>query len=308
MRVVFFGTPEFAVPSLRALLDHRSEVVGVVTQPDRPQGRSRTTLVPPPVKHAAIDAGLPLLQPERPVGDLFAASLRHLRADLGVVVAYGHILRPEILAVPPRGMINVHASLLPRYRGAAPIPWSILNGDEVTGVSIMRMEAGLDSGPVLQRASTPIAPDETGGSLSDRLADIGAEALVEVVARLGKGELPGEPQDHSAATYAPKIDRDTTRLSFTGPALGAARRVRAFDPAPGAWAMHGDAPVKLFGARVVSGTGAPGEVLAAGRRSLVIACQDEAIEVLEVQPAGKTRITVDAWVRGRGITVGDRFT
>ncbi len=308
MRVVFFGTPEFAVPSLRALLDHRSEVVGVVTQPDRPQGRSRTTLVPPPVKRAAIDAGLPLLQPERPVGDLFAASLRHLRADLGVVVAYGHILRPEILAVPPRGMINVHASLLPRYRGAAPIPWSILNGDEVTGVSIMRMEAGLDSGPVLQRASTPIAPDETGGSLSDRLADIGAEALVEVVARLGKGELPGEPQDHSAATYAPKIDRDTTRLSFTGQALGAARRVRAFDPAPGAWAMHGDAPVKLFGARVVSGTGAPGEVLAAGRRSLVIACQDEAIEVLEVQPAGKTRITVDAWVRGRGITVGDRFT
>ncbi len=308
MRVVFFGTPEFAVPSLRALLDHRSEVVGVVTQPDRPQGRSRTTLVPPPVKRAAIDAGLPLLQPERPVGDLFAASLRHLRADLGVVVAYGHILRPEILAVPPRGMINVHASLLPRYRGAAPIPWSILNGDEITGVSIMRMEAGLDSGPVLNRASTPIAPDETGGSLSDRLADIGAEALVEVVARLGKGDLPGDPQDHSAATYAPKIDRDTTRLSFTGPALGAARRVRAFDPTPGAWAMHRDDPVKLFGARVVSGTGTPGEVLAAGRRSLVIACQDEAIEVLEVQPAGKTRITVDAWVRGRGVTVGDRFT
>jgi methionyl-tRNA formyltransferase len=308
MRVVFFGTPEFAVPSLRALLDRRSEVVAVVTQPDRPQGRSRTTLVPPAVKRAAIDAGLPVLQPERPVGDLFSASLRHLRPDLGVVVAYGHILRPEILAVPPRGMINVHASLLPRYRGAAPIPWAILNGDEVTGVSIMRMEAGLDSGPVLHRTSTPIGPDETGGSLSDRLADIGAEALVEVVARLGKAELPGEPQDHAAATYAPKIDRDTTRLSFAAPALGAARRVRAFDPAPGAWAMHADGPVKLFGARVVSGTGAPGEVLAAGRRSLVIACQDEAIEVLEAQPAGKTRITVDAWVRGRGIAVGDRLT
>jgi methionyl-tRNA formyltransferase len=308
MRVVFFGTPEFAVPSLRALLDHRSEVVAVVTQPDRPQGRSRTTLVPPPVKRAAIDAGLPVLQPERPVGDLFSASLRHLRPDLGIVVAYGHILRPEILTVPPRGMINVHASLLPRYRGAAPIPWAILNGDEITGVSIMRMEAGLDSGPVLHRASTPIAPDETGGSLSDRLADIGAQALVEVVARLGKAELPGEPQDHAAATYAPKIDRDTTRLSFAAPALAAARRVRAFDPAPGAWAIHGDGPVKLFGARVVSGSGAPGEVLAAGRRSLVIACQDEAIEVLEAQPAGKTRITVDAWVRGRGIAVGDRFT
>lgn len=308
MRVVFFGTPEFAVPSLRALLDHRSDVVGVVTQPDRAQGRSRTTLVPPPVKRAAIDAGLPVLQPERPVGDLFSASLRHLRADLGVVVAYGHILRPEILSVPPLGMINVHASLLPRYRGAAPIPWAILNGEEITGVSIMRMEAGLDSGPVLQRASTPIAPAETGGSLTDRLAELGAKALVEVMARLAKADLPGEPQDHSAATYAPKIDRETTRLSFSAPAVSAARRVRAFDPSPGAWAMHRDAPVKLFGARTVSGSGAPGEVLAAGRRALVIACRDEAIEVGEVQPAGKNRITVDAWVRGRGVAVGDHLT
>jgi methionyl-tRNA formyltransferase len=305
MRVVFFGTPEFAVPSLRALLDHRGEIVGVVTQPDRAQGRSRTALIAPPVKRAAIDAGLPVLQPERPVGDLFSAALRHLRPDLGVVVAYGHILRPEILAVPPLGMINVHASLLPRYRGAAPIPWAIVNGEEVTGVSIMRMEAGLDSGPVLQRAVSPIAPDETGGSLSDRLADLGAKTLVEVLGRLAKSDLPGEPQDHSAATYAPKIDRDTTRLSFAAPAVAAARRVRAFDPTPGAWAMHREAPVKLFGARVVSGSGTPGEVLAAGRRGMVVACGDDAIEVLEVQPAGKTRITVDAWVRGRGAALGD---
>jgi len=307
MRVAFFGTPEFAVPSLRALLDHRSEIVGVVTQPDRAQGRSRTLLVPPPIKRAAIDAGLPILQPERPVGDLFAASLRHLKPDLGVVVAYGHILRPQILAVPPLGMINVHASLLPRYRGAAPIPWAILNGEEITGVSIMRMEAGLDSGPVLQRATCPIAPNETGGSLSDRLADLGAKTLVEVMARLAKSDLPGDPQDHSTATYAPKIDRDTTRLSFSAPAVVTARKIRAFDPTPGAWAMHGEAPVKLFGARIVSGSGAPGEVLAAGRRGLVIACRDDAIEVLEVQPAGKTRITVDAWVRGRSIAVGDHL-
>jgi methionyl-tRNA formyltransferase len=307
MRVAFFGTPEFAVPSLRALLDHRSEIVGVVTQPDRAQGRSRTLLIPPPIKRAAIDAGLPILQPERPVGDLFAASLRHLKPDLGVVVAYGHILRPEILAVPPLGMINVHASLLPRYRGAAPIPWAILNGEEITGVSIMRMEAGLDSGPVLQRATCSIAPNETGGSLSDRLADLGAKTLLEVMARLAKSDLPGEPQDHTAATYAPKIDREATRLSFSAPAVGTARKVRAFDPIPGAWSMHREAPVKLFGARVVSGSGPPGEVLAAGRRGLVIACRDDAIEVVEVQPAGKTRITVDAWVRGRGIAVGDQL-
>ena len=307
MRIVFFGTPEFAVPSLRSLLDRRHEIVAVVTQPDRPQGRSRTTLIPPPVKRAAIEAGLHILQPERPVGDLFVASLRHLKPDLGVVVAYGHILRPGVLAIPPLGMINVHASVLPKYRGAAPIPWAILNGETETGVSIMRMEAGLDSGPVLQRVATPIAPDETGGSLSDRLADLGATAVADVVGRLAKGSLPGEPQDHAAATYAPKIDRETTRVSFTGPALSAARKVRAFDPIPGAWAMHDDAPVKLFGGRVVTGRGEPGEVLAAGRRTLVIACADGALEVLEVQPAGKTRITVDAWVRGRGVAVGDRF-
>jgi methionyl-tRNA formyltransferase len=308
MRIVFFGTPEFAVPSLRSLLDRRNEIVAVVTQPDRPQGRSRTTLVPPPVKRAAIDAGLPLLQPERPVGDLFMASLRHLRAELGVVVAYGHILRPEVLSIPPLGMINVHASLLPRYRGAAPIPWVILNGETETGISIMRMDAGLDTGRVLQQVRTPIAPDDTGGSLTDRLADLGAKAAADVVGRLAKGEVPGESQDHSDATYAPKVDRETTRLSFAGPALAAARKVRAFDPNPGAWAMHDDFPVKLFGGRVVTGQGEPGQVLAAGRRTIVIACGDDALEVLEVQPAGKTRITVDAWVRGRGVAVGDRFT
>jgi methionyl-tRNA formyltransferase len=306
MRVVFFGTPAFAVPSLRALVDGRQEVVAVVTRPDRPQGRSRSTLVPPPVKELALEIGIPLLQPDRPVGDVFTTSLRHLRPELGVVVAYGHILRPEVLAIPARGMINVHASLLPRYRGAAPIPWAILNGDSETGVSIMRMEAGLDSGPVLQRVSTPIGPNETGGSLADRLADLGAAALIDVIQRLAKGDPPGEPQDESAVTFAPKVDRDTTRLSFEGPALAAARKVRAFDPAPGAWTTLEGSPVKLFGARPATGAGYPGEVIAAGR-SLVIACGDGALEVLEAQPAGRTRITVDAWVRGRGIAVGDRF-
>ena len=306
MRIVFFGTPAFAVPSLRALVDNRHDVAAVVTRPDRPQGRSRSTLVPPPAKELALELGLPVLQPDRPVGDVFTASLRHLRAELGVVVAYGHILRPEVLAIPARGMINVHASLLPRYRGAAPIPWAIMNGDGETGVSIMRMEAGLDSGPVLQRVATPIGPNETGGSLADRLADLGAAALVDVLQRLAKGDLPGEAQDQSAVTFAPKVDRDTTRLSFEGPALAAARKVRAFDPTPGAWTMLEGAQVKLFGGRPVTGTGCPGEVIAAGR-SLVIACGEGAVEVLEAQPAGRTRITVDAWVRGRGIAVGDRF-
>jgi len=306
MRIVFFGTPAFAVPSLRAVVDNRHDVAAVVTRPDRPQGRSRSTLVPPAVKELALELGLPVLQPDRPVGDVFTASLRHLRAELGVVVAYGHILRPEVLAIPARGMINVHASLLPRYRGAAPIPWAIMNGDGETGVSIMRMEAGLDSGPVLQRVATPIGPNETGGSLADRLADLGAAALVDVLQRLAKGDLPGEPQDQSAVTFAPKVDRDTTRLSFEGPALAAARKVRAFDPTPGAWTMLEGSQVKLFGGRPVPGAGCPGEVIAAGR-SLVVACGEGALEVLEAQPAGRTRITVDAWVRGRGIAVGARF-
>lgn len=306
MRIVFFGTPAFAVPSLRALLDHRQDVVAVVTQPDRPQGRSRSTLVPPPIKTLALEAGLAVLQPDRPVGDVFTAGLKHLRPDLGVVVAYGHILRPEVLAAPVHGMVNVHASLLPRYRGAAPIPWAIMNGDTESGVSIMRMEAGLDSGPVLRRVTTPIVPNETGGGLADRLADLGATALIDVVQRLAKGEVPGEPQDHAAATFAPKVDRETTRLSLDGPALAAARKVRAFDPAPGAWGVLRGVPVKLFGGRAVTGSGRPGEVIAAGR-SLVIACRDDAVEVLEAQPAGKTRITVDSWVRGRGVAVGDRF-
>ncbi|HET7599881.1 MAG TPA: methionyl-tRNA formyltransferase [Gemmatimonadales bacterium] len=307
MRLVFFGTPEFAVPSLRALLRHRIEIAAVVTRPDKPQGRSRSTLVPPPVKAVAQDVGLPVLQPERPVGDVFAASLRHLRADLGVVVAYGHILRPEILTIPTQGMVNVHASILPRWRGAAPVQWAILSGDAETGVSIMRMEEGLDSGPVLHRVSTPVGPDETAGMLADRLADLGATALVGVVARLAKGErMPGEPQDHLLATYAPKIDRGGARLEFADGGARAARAIRAFDPAPGAWALLHDSPVKLFGARPVAGGGDPGLVLAAGG-SLVIGCGADAVEVREAQPAGKARMPVEAWVRGRGVARGDRF-
>ena len=166
MRIVFFGTPEFAVPSLRALLRERYQVSGVVTQPDKPQGRSRTALVAPPVKTAAAAAGIPILQPARPLGDVFLAGLRRLEPDLGVVVAYGHILQPAVLSLPSLGMINVHASLLPRWRGAAPIQHAILAGDRETGISIMRMEAGLDSGPVLHRAATAVGTEESAGALA----------------------------------------------------------------------------------------------------------------------------------------------
>jgi methionyl-tRNA formyltransferase len=306
MRIVFFGTPEFAVASLSALLRERFTLAGVVTQPDKPQGRSRSTLVPPAVKLAALDAGLPILQPARPVGDLFLASLRRLEADLGVVVAYGHILRREVLDAPARGMINVHASLLPRFRGAAPIQHAILAGDRETGISIMKMEEGLDSGPVLHRVTTPIADGETGGSLTNRLAALGASALVEALAVLAaRGERP-EPQDACAATYAPKISRETARLDWSRDAASLERQVRAFDPVPGAWTSLEGAPVKLFGGMPAVGGGPPGAVLAASDR-LIVAGGTGAIAVSEVQPAGRNRLTVEEWVRGRGIAAGSRF-
>ena len=306
MRIVFFGTPEFAVASLNALLRERFTLAGVVTQPDKPQGRSRSTLVPPAVKLAALDAGLPILQPTLPVGDLFLASLRRLEADLGVVVAYGHILRREVLDAPARGMINVHASLLPRFRGAAPIQHAILAGDRETGISIMKMEEGLDSGPVLHRVSTPIADGETGGTLTTRLAALGASALVEALALLSARAERPEPQDACAATYAPKISRETARLDWTRDAASLERQVRAFDPVPGAWTSLDGAPVKLFGGMPAVGGGEPGAVLAASDR-LVVAGGTGAIAVSEVQPAGRNRLTVEEWVRGRGIAAGGRF-
>jgi methionyl-tRNA formyltransferase len=305
MRIAFFGTPAFAVPSLRALLEEGFEVAAVVTQPDRPQGRSRSTLVPPPVKLVALEEGVPVLQPEKPTG-AFADELRALQADLGVVVAYGHILRPDLLAIPRLGYVNVHASLLPALRGAAPIQSAILNGLETTGVSIMQLEAGLDSGPVLHRIETEIPADETGGELTERLAELGAGALVEALTLLDAGEAVAVAQDHSGATYAPKITRESTRLDWTRDAATLARAIRAYDPEPGSWTTLNGETVKLFGARAVNGSGEPGSVIAAGK-TLQIAAAVGVVEVSDIQPAGKKRMPVSALVSGRGIAVGARF-
>jgi methionyl-tRNA formyltransferase len=306
MRILFFGTPAFAVASLRALLRERFTIAGVVTQPDKPHGRSRSELVPPPVKVFAQAQGIPVLQPVRPVGDVFATSLRRLEAELGIVVAYGHILRPEILSIPPHGMINVHASLLPRYRGAAPIQHAILRGEPETGITIMQMEAGLDSGPMLHRVATAIGPDETAGQLAERLAELGGAALIETLSLISGGLARPQPQDHAQATFAPKIDREMTRLVWERDAATLVRQVRAFDPAPGAWTTLNGGVLKLFTAREVPGTGEPGDVLAAGER-LVVAAARGAIAVNEVQPAGKNRLPVEAWVRGRGVAAGQRL-
>jgi methionyl-tRNA formyltransferase len=311
MRIVFFGTPEFAVPSLRALVGEGFEVVAVVTQPDRPRGRSRSRPEPPPVKTAALAEGIPVLQPERPNASEFLQQLAPLEPDLGVVVAYGHILRKELLELPRLGMINLHASLLPKLRGAAPIQHAIIEGYTETGVSVMQMDEGMDTGPVLLRIPTPIAPDETGGELSGRLAELGALALVEVLTLLAGGAVRPEPQDEREATYAPKITRETARIKWTDPAERIARLARALDPEPGAWTRLGLKEVKLFLPQVLDSWGAerpplPGTVLATDP-ALVVTTDSGALRFMECQPAGKNRMATVAWARGRGVKVGDRF-
>ncbi|MDH4132548.1 MAG: methionyl-tRNA formyltransferase [Gemmatimonadota bacterium] len=307
MRIAFFGTPEFAVPSLRALLEEGFDVGVVVTQPDRPQGRSRSRLIGSPVKAVALEEDIPVLQPERPAGE-FADQLAAVGADVGVVVAYGHILPPAILAIPRLGMVNVHASVLPRWRGAAPIQWAILSGDETSGVTVMQMEAGMDTGPILHTIETEIPADETAGELSLRLAELGAAALIESLTLLASDALTPHPQDDALATLAPKINRQTTRIDWSRDAAGLARRVRAFDPEPGAWAVLDGEEIKLFGGRAASGAGGvPGTVISAGE-SLVIAADVGALEVSEVQPAGRRRMSAAEWSRGHPDVVGARFT
>lgn len=307
MRVVFFGTPEFAVPSLRALLGEGFDVVAAVTRPDQPQGRSRSSAVASPVKLVALAEGLPVFEPVRPGAPEFVAALGALAPDVGVVVAYGHILKPELLALPRYGMLNVHPSLLPELRGAAPVEWAIVNGLAKTGVTIMQMEEGLDSGPILHQIPHAIDPEATGGELSAQLSETGALALVEVLALLGPEGLKPRPQDHARATYAPKLTRDTARIHWSAPAAHVARLIRGLDPKPGAWTELAGREVKLFAPRVVDGQGAPGTILAVDD-GLRIAAGEGAVAVVEVQPAGKARMAAADWLRGRGARTGQRFT
>ncbi|MGA2384326.1 MAG: methionyl-tRNA formyltransferase [Gemmatimonadales bacterium] len=306
MRVVYFGTPEFAVPSLRALVGEGFDVVGVVTRPDKPTGRHRSHATPSAVKVAALADDLPVLQPERPSEPDFLARFRALEPDLSIVAAYGHILPQTLLDVPKRGSVNVHASLLPSLRGAAPIQRAILAGLTETGITIMQMDAGMDSGPILHQVATPIAEDETGGELSERLAELGAEALIEALTLMDEAGLEPKPQDHAKATLAPKIKRDEERLDWSCPAEAVARKIRAFDPKPGAWTSGRGTELKLFGARAVEGAGAGGLVLRADDE-LVIACGTGAVSVAEVQPAARSRMSVRSFVNGRGIAAGDRL-
>lgn len=310
MRLVFFGTPDFAIPSLRALLGEGFDVAAVVTQPDRPHGRSRSRLVPPPVKLVAEEEGLPVLQPDSPNHDEFETQLRELEPDLGVVVAYGHILKAPLLEIPRRGMVNVHASLLPKLRGAAPIEHAILEGDDDTGITIMQMVPRMDAGPIVHQISTPIAPDETGGELTERLAELGALALVEGLALMDIGAAAIRQQDEEHVTFAPKVSRELARIRWEEPATRIARQVRAFDPRPGAWSTLGETEVKLFGARLADCLGPdarPGEIICTDP-AFAIATGDGAVQILDVQPAGRARMAATDWTRGRGAVKGSAFS
>jgi methionyl-tRNA formyltransferase len=298
MKVVFFGTPEFAVPALDAVAD-RFEVMLAVAQPDRPKGRGRA-LAAPPVKEAALARGIAVLQVGSPNAPSALHALKALRPDLFVVVAYGAILSPELLAVPRLGAINLHASLLPRYRGASPIQAALLDGAQETGASTMWMDEGLDTGDVIATVALPIGPDETAGELSDRLAVAGATLLADTIASVEAGNAHRTPQPLEGASVTKKIRKDAGRLDFTQPAARVHDRARAMTPWPGALAEFAGEPVRFARTRLApEGAGAPGAVLGDGPSGgLLVACGTGAIEVLRVVPAGRAEMDAQAWWRG----------
>jgi methionyl-tRNA formyltransferase len=260
------------------------------------------------VKEIALEEGIPLLQPEKPRGEEFLSRLREFEPDASVVVAYGHLIPKAVLDLPAVGSFNVHASLLPKLRGAAPIQGAILGGFHETGVTIMRMVPALDAGPIVLQAATPIAEDETAGELQLRLSELGALALIEAMTLISLGRAHEEPQDDARATYVGKIDRDSARIDWMQPAHIVCRSIRAYDPKPGAHTVHRGEPLKLFGARVLPHTNhAPGKVVEIAEPGMIVACGEGAVRVTQLQAAGKSRMTPDQLARGRGITAGEKL-
>ncbi len=287
LRIVFAGTPEFAAEHLKALLDSPYQIVAVYTQPDRPAGRGQK-LMPSPVKQLAEQQAIPVLQPPTLRDPAAQAELAALKPDLLVVVAYGLILPQVVLDIPRLGCINSHASLLPRWRGAAPIQRAVQAGDRESGVTVMRMEAGLDTGPMLLKVTTPISATDTGGSLHDRLAELGPPAVLQAIAGLAAGTLTGEVQDDSLATYAHKLNKDEARLDWNRPAVELERLIRAFNPWPICQSTLNGEALKVLGASLAEGQGSPGEILAASKDGLVVACADGALCLTRLQlPGGK---------------------
>ena len=303
LRIVFFGTPEFAVPSLRALLAGDDPVAGVVCQPDKPAGRGQH-LTPPPVKQVALEAQVSILQPEKLRPPEFLDALRAWAPDLIVVAAYGRILPKAVLELPPHGCINVHGSLLPKYRGAAPIQWAILRGEVVTGITIMQVNEHMDAGDILLQRETRIGEDETYGELQARLADVGAEALTEAIAQLHAGTLRGQPQREEDVTLAPMIKKEHGRIDWTQPAVVIARMIRAFNPWPSAFTSLDGKLLKIHRAHVgLAAASAPGSV-AQAQGNLAVATGAGTLILDELQLEGRKRLHAAEFGRGGAIKVG----
>ena len=298
------GTPDFAVASLAALADAGHEICAVVTQPDRPSGRGYK-LAPPAVKTAALERGLQVFQPETLKNEALLPLLEQTRPDAVVVAAYGKLLPQYVLGFPPLGCINVHASLLPKYRGAAPINWAVINGERESGVTIMYMEKGLDTGDMLLAVRTPIADDDTAGTLHDRLAALGADALVHALALLEAGRITPVKQDDSLHTYAPMLSRDDCRLDFRQSAKQVRDRIRGLAPFPGAFMTLDGRQIKVYEAQFAPGGGEPGRVLYADKeRGLVVACADGALRLDTLQPQGKRRMAAKEYLAGHPVRPG----
>jgi len=304
VRIIFAGTPPFAAAALDALADAGHDIVLVLTQPDRPAGRGMK-LTPSAVKQAALARGLPVFQPSSLKTPAAQEELRAAGADVMVVAAYGLILPQAVLDLPRFGCLNIHASLLPRWRGAAPIQRAILAGDAETGITIMQMDAGLDTGAMLSKTVVPIRDSDTAASLHDTLAVAGAAAIVAALANYPA--LRPVPQDDAQATYAAKLTKDEAQLDWGQPAAVLARAVRAYHPVPGAWTLLDGTPLKIWAAQAESGSGAPGEILRADADQLVVACGSGALALQEIQPAGSKRMSAAAFLAGRPLPPGTRL-
>jgi methionyl-tRNA formyltransferase len=307
-RALFYGTPAFSVPCLDAL-HGVAEVVGVVCQPDKPVGRG-LTLTPPPVKQRATELGLPVVQPTKLRTGEFGEWVRAQKVDVALVVAYGRILPQDVLDGPRLGCVNVHASLLPKYRGAAPITWAVVRGETETGVTLMQMDAGMDTGNMLEKYVLPIGPDETAGELSERLAQIGAKAVREGLPKYVAGGYVPEAQDHAAATLAPMLKKEDGAIDFAKSAQAVHDHVRGMSPWPGAHTTLAGKLVKVLATHKADATragAAPGEVILADKARVIVACGEGAVELVRIQLEGKKPVRGADWVLGRGVREGDRL-
>lgn len=308
MRIVFMGTPAFAVPSLEGLAKAGHQIAGVFSQPDKPVGRHHNKLQPTPVKERALALGVPVYQPATLRDGAVLAILRELDPELVVVAAYGRFLPDDILALPPKGCVNVHSSLLPKYRGSAPINWAILNGEQATGVTIQRMVHDMDAGDIILQRSTPIGEAEDASALYDRLAVMGGELAVEAAAQIEAGTAIYTPQDHTQATQAPMLSKEMSPVDWTRTAQEVFNHIRGLYPWPGAstTAITGE-PIKLWGAQVVEKhtDAGPGTIVAAGKQGIDVACGEfnHVLRILELQPPGKKRMTAAAYLAGNPIQV-----